>query len=51
MSNSINELTKKLEDKLSERNNLLNHMDNTINEVTKNNLNRGKILIAIDNIF
>jgi hypothetical protein len=26
-------------------------MDNTINEVTKNNLNRGKILIAIDNIY
>ena len=26
-------------------------MDNTINEVTNNNLNRGKILIAIDNIY
>ena len=26
-------------------------MDDTINEVTKNNLNRGKILIAIDNIY
>lgn len=38
-------------DKMSERNNLLNHMDNTINEVTKNNLTRGKIFIAIDNIY
>ena len=26
-------------------------MDNTINEVTKNNLTRGKIFIAIDNIY
>ena len=26
-------------------------MDATVSEVTQNNLNRGKILIAIDNIY
>ncbi|KRX03829.1 hypothetical protein PPERSA_04624 [Pseudocohnilembus persalinus] len=51
LNNEIKELSKRLEEKEHERNNLQQQVEASSNENTSKNLTLGRILIAIDNLY
>ena len=51
LNNDINDLQKKLEDTENERNNLQSNVEATSKDASTKNLNLGRILIAIDNLY
>jgi hypothetical protein len=51
ISNESKELSRKLEDKINERNELQSDVEQTNELASKKNLNLGKILMAVDNLF
>ena len=51
ISNESKELSRKLEDKINERNELQSDVEQTNELASKKNLNLGKILRAVDNLF
>lgn len=44
-------MSRKLEDKIAERNDLQSDVEQTNELASKKNLNLGKILMAVDNLF
>lgn len=51
LNNDIKDLAKKLEDRQNERNNLQSTVEASNNDASSKNLNLGRILMAIDNLY
>lgn len=51
LNNDIKDLTKKLEEKTNERNSLQSVVEASNNDASSKNLNLGRILMAIDNLY